>query len=115
MARAKEATAGLDVRLEWEGRAYDPPPVSSSDSPAFALLAALAKDVTQAPVAPALVTATTDSRHMTGIAENVYRFQPIKVALDEVQMIHGTSEHLTLENLRQMVEFYGRLIETSSK
>jgi carboxypeptidase PM20D1 len=115
MARAKDATAGLDVTLEWEGRAYDPPPVSSSESPAFALLAALATEVTQAPVAPALVTATTDSRHMTGIAENVYRFQPVEIALDEVQMIHGTSEHLTLENLRRMVEFYGRLIETSSK
>jgi carboxypeptidase PM20D1 len=115
MARAKEATAGLDVRLEWEGRAYDPPPVSSAKSPAFALLSALARDVTQAPVAPALVTATTDSRHMTDVAENVYRFQPLTLALDEAPMIHGTNEHLTLENLQRMVEFYGRLIETSSK
>ena len=29
-------------------------------------------------------------------------------------MIHGTNEHLTLENLRQCVDFYARLIATAA-
>lgn len=115
MARAQQATAGLDVSLAWEGAAYDPPPVSATDSAAYALLAALAADVTQAPVAPALVVATTDSRHMTRIADAIYRFQPVTLALDETPMIHGTDERLALEDLRRMVEFYTRLVETATR
>jgi carboxypeptidase PM20D1 len=29
-------------------------------------------------------------------------------------MIHGTDEHLTLDNLRRMVEFYARVIATAA-
>jgi carboxypeptidase PM20D1 len=116
MERAQQATRGLDVRLEWEnGVAYDPAPVSSTDTRAYRLLAALAADGGRVPVAPGLVTATTDSRHMVGVATDVYRFQPIVVRLDEFPMIHGTNEHLTLDNLRRLCEFYARLVATATR
>ena len=113
MERARRATDDLDVKLEWEnGVAYDPAPVSSTESAAYRLLATLASDDGRLPVAPGLVTATTDSRYMVGIAENIYRFQPIVIALAELPMIHGTNEHLTIDNLRKLCEFYGRLVAT---
>ncbi len=115
MQRAAAATRGLDVRLAWEGTAYDPPPVSSSSSSSYAVLAALAKGDDGFAVAPALVTATTDSRYMTGLADNVYRFAPIVATLDELAMIHGTNERLTLDNLRRTAEFYSRLIATTAR
>jgi carboxypeptidase PM20D1 len=116
MARARQATRGLDVRFEWEnGVAYDPAPVSSTESRAYRLLATLAADGGRVPVAPGLVTATTDSRHMVGVATDVYRFQPIVVRLDEFPMIHGTNEHLTLDNLRRLCEFYARLVATATR
>ena len=115
MQRATEATRGLDVKLAWEGTAYDPPPVSSSSSSSYGVLAALAKGDEGFAVAPALVTATTDSRYMTGLADNVYRFAPIVATLDELKMIHGTNERMTLDNLRRTAEFYGRLIATTAR
>jgi carboxypeptidase PM20D1 len=30
-------------------------------------------------------------------------------------MIHGTNEHMTLENLEAMVQFYSRLIATAAR
>jgi carboxypeptidase PM20D1 len=114
MQRAKDSTRGLDVQLAWEGRAYDPPPVSSADSDAYRLIAALASDGGKVPVAPGLVTATTDSRHLAGIAQAVYRFQPLVVSMREFEMIHGTNEHMTLDNLGRMTEFYARLIQTAA-
>ena len=48
-------------------------------------------------MAPSLVTAGTDSRFLTPVAKDVYRFQPVEFALTDVQMIHGTNEHMTLE------------------
>jgi carboxypeptidase PM20D1 len=115
MQRARDATKGLDVELDWHGKAYDPPPVSSSTSNAYRVIAALAAGAERTAVAPALVTATTDSRSMTGIAEDVYRFAPIVMKLDETTMIHGTNEHMTLDNLGRTVEFYARLVATTAR
>lgn len=113
MARAREVTRGLDVQLSWEGgRAVDPSPVSSTTSEGWKVLAALASDGGAVPVAPGLVTAGTDSRYMTGVARDVYRFAPIHASLDEFGMIHGTNEHMSLENLKRMTDFYTRLIAT---
>ncbi len=115
MQRAKDATAGLGVELGWEGNAYDPPPISSATSDAYRLIATLASDSGRTPVAPALVTATTDSRSMVGIAKDIYRFQPIVASLKDFEMIHGTNEHMTLDNLRRITEFYARLIATAAR
>ncbi len=112
MARAEKATRRLDVQLAWEGPAYDPSPVSSADSDAYRIIGALASDGGRVPVAPGLVTATTDSRYLAGIAQDVYRFQPIVASLRDFEMIHGTNEHLTLDNLRRLTDFYSRLIGT---
>ncbi|MFA7262906.1 MAG: M20 family peptidase [Caulobacter sp.] len=115
MARAREVTKGLDVRLSWEGgRAIDPSPVSSTTSEGWKILAALASDGGAVPVAPGLVTAGTDSRYMTGVARDVYRFAPMHASLNEFGMIHGTNEHMTLENLQRMTNFYTRLIATAA-
>jgi carboxypeptidase PM20D1 len=114
MARAETATRRLDVKLAWDGQAYDPSPVSSVDSDAYRIIGALASDAGRVPVAPGLVTATTDSRYLAGIAHDVYRFQPIVASLRDFEMIHGTNEHLTLDNLRRMTEFYARLIATAA-
>jgi carboxypeptidase PM20D1 len=114
MAHARNATKGLDVELAWEGKANNPSPVSSTSSEGWKVLAALASDGGKLPVAPGLVMAGTDSRYMVGAAEDVYRFQPLIASVEDLKMIHGTNEHLTLENLDRMVVFYQRLIATAS-
>lgn len=115
MARAREVTKGLDVQLSWEGgRAIDPSPVSSTTSDGWKILAALGSDGGTIPVAPGLVTAGTDSRYMTGVAQDVYRFAPMHASLNEFGMIHGTNEHMSLENLKRMTDFYTRLIATAA-
>ncbi|MBS0361770.1 MAG: M20 family peptidase [Proteobacteria bacterium] len=114
MARAKAAVKGLPVSLSWVDRPSEPSPVSSTRSPGWKVLAAVTGQVIGAPVAPSLVTAGTDSRYMTGVANDVYRFQPMALGMNDVEMIHGTNEHLTLANLSQCVQFYARLIATAA-
>lgn len=115
MAHAKRATRGLDVELSWErGGGNDPSPVSSTSSDGWKLLAALSSEGGTIPVAPGLVTAGTDSRYMTGVAKDVYRFAPMRASISEFGMIHGTNERMTLANLRRMTDFYTRLIATAA-
>ena len=114
MDRATSATRGLDVQLSWEGKTHDPSPVSSASSEGWKWLAALASEDGSIPVAPGLVTAGTDSRYMTGVAQDVYRFAPMHASINEFGMVHGTNEHMSLENLKRMTDFYTRLIATAA-
>lgn len=113
MARAKAAVGTLPVQLSWPKPPREPSAVSSTTSEAWKTLAALAGSVSKAPVAPGLVTAGTDSRSMQPIASDIYRFQPLILSLKDTAMIHGTNEHITLENLDRCVDFYARLIATA--
>jgi carboxypeptidase PM20D1 len=114
MARAKAAVGDLPVQLSWNRAPNEPTPVSSTSSRGWKILAALAADVSKAPVAPGLVVAGTDSRHLQPVAKDVYRFQPIVLSLAETPMIHGTNERMTLTNLERMIQFYARLMRTAA-
>jgi carboxypeptidase PM20D1 len=88
--------------------------VSSTNSDAWKTIAGLAGDESKAPVVPGLVTAGTDSRYMSGVASDVYRFQPLVLKVEETKIIHGTDEHISLDNVERMVRFYQRLVETAA-
>ncbi|HEX6860965.1 MAG TPA: M20 family peptidase [Caulobacteraceae bacterium] len=111
---ARYATRDLDVKIAIEGHANDPSPVSSTTSDGWKMIAALASEDGKTPVAPTLVTAGTDSRYMTGVADDVYRYQALMASIDDLKMIHGTNEHMSLDNLQRMVVFYQRLIATAA-
>jgi carboxypeptidase PM20D1 len=67
-----------------------------------------------APVAPGLVLAGTDSRHYAAVAENVYRFQPILLTSEDLERPHGLNERLSIANLDRMVRFYIGLMEAGA-
>jgi carboxypeptidase PM20D1 len=115
LRHARAATRGLDVTVDWEHQPYEPSRISSVKSESYRLLAALAADGGALPVAPGLVTVTTDSRSFAGLAENIYRFQPIVASMREFEMIHGTNERLTFDNLRRLTSFYARLIASAAR
>jgi len=61
-------------------------------------------------VAPSLVIGGTDSRHYSEVAEATYRFMPVIVANKDLEGIHGVNEKVSIENYKNMVFFYERLI-----
>jgi carboxypeptidase PM20D1 len=113
--RARAATRDLAVEMDWVNPPTEPSPVSSTTSRGWQWIAASAAATGAWPVAPALVTATTDSRHLTAVSQDIYRFQPIVASVREFEMIHGTNEHMTLENLARLTEFYTRLVATAAR
>jgi carboxypeptidase PM20D1 len=114
LAKAKAAVGSLPVTFSWVAPPLEPSAVSSTGSNGWRVLSAVAGKVAEAPVAPSLVTAGTDSRRLQDVAADIYRFQPMDFSLADTEMIHGTNEHLTLKNLRQCVQFYARLIATAA-
>lgn len=116
LAHTREAVKALPVSVDLNGGAMsEPSPVSSTNSPGWNLIAATI--ISERPgltVSPYLVVAGTDSKHFTPISQDVYRFQALNFATADVKMIHGTNEHMTLDNLTSMIRFYARLVATAA-
>jgi carboxypeptidase PM20D1 len=116
LRRARAAVADLHgVTVDWESPPLDASAISSTSSTSYALIAALSHQMLpQAPVAPGLVVAGTDSRSYADVAENVYRFQPILLSNDDLETIHGVNEHLSVDNLTRMIRFYAGLMDAGA-
>lgn len=65
-------------------------------------------------VAPFLLTAGTDARHFTGIADNILRFAPIDLDKKQFASIHAANEHIKIENVGECVCFYKDFVKKSS-
>lgn len=115
MARAKKAVRKIPVILSWVKEPREPSKISSTSSAGWNFITAAARaDAPNAVIAPSLVVAGTDSRSFEGISQDVYRFMPMHFTLKDTAMIHGTNEHMTIDNFRRMINFYAQLIATSA-
>ena len=61
-------------------------------------------------VVPFLLTAGTDARRFTDVADHILRFAPIDLNKKQFAAIHGDDEHIGIENIGQCVLFYKDLI-----
>lgn len=62
-------------------------------------------------VTPYLMVATSDSRHYHEICDRVYKFSPMDVTKDDLKLIHGEDEKISVENVIHGTYFYLNLIE----
>lgn len=61
-------------------------------------------------VAPGLLVGGTDSRHFAPIADEIYRFTPVRVDRQDLAQFHGTNERISVANYVEMIHFYVRLL-----
>jgi carboxypeptidase PM20D1 len=105
-----------DVRVQCELKKGAPPIPSSfiSDhrSPDFMTLQRVIRQVFPGVVvAPGLAVVATDSRHYEAVADNIYRFLPIQLQVEDLQRIHGIDERISVQNYHRMVQFMILLIQ----
>lgn len=62
-------------------------------------------------VAPFLLTAGTDARRFTDVADNILRFAPIDLSREQFATVHGANENIAVKNIGQCVLFYKDLIQ----
>ena len=62
-------------------------------------------------VAPFLLTAGTDARRFTGIADSILRFAPIDLDKAQYASIHSANEHIKTRNVGQCVCFYKDFVQ----
>jgi len=97
-------TQVLDVGVE--------SPLSSYKTKQFNLIAqTIKKSYKDVEVSPYIMTGASDSRFMSVVSDNCYRFTPFKVTDEQINSVHGADENLTLSNLVPAVDFYKNLIK----
>ena len=74
--------------------------------------ALLHKDFPDVAVVPFLLTAGTDARRFTDVADNILRFAPIDLTKKQFATIHGANEHIGIKNVGECVAFYRDVVKS---
>ena len=97
-------------------QSFNPSPISPIDSDGFNLLQTTIHEIIPGTiVVPTVSIGATDSRHYSNLSDNVYRYSPIVLNIEEVQMVHGLNEKISVDNYNRLVAFYYRLMENNNQ
>ena len=111
----QKTIANDQIKVSVTGSYSAPSKVSSTSSDAYLSIRRTVREVFPGTlVVPGLMVAATDSRYMDSIADNVFRFAPVRAKSDDLARFHGTNERLSIENLGQMIGFYHRLLTVTA-
>ena len=114
VGRVKKIVNDPVVSLHIRGHPTEASGVSDMDSKGFRILERTLKEVFKEAVpAPFLVTGMSDARHYACISNRIFRFGPQRVGLDDEKRGHGTDEQVGVENFREFVTFYTRMIQNT--
>ncbi len=64
---------------------------------------------------PYIMTGASDSRFLSRICDNVFRFVPFTVTIEQLSSIHGLNECVDIINLEPAVNFYKELMQDVTK
>ena len=85
---------------------------ASMDSPGWIEIKnAMGKVFPGVPVLPFLMLATTDSRHYQNLSKYIFRINPLILNPQEISLVHGHDERVSLENLDYCLQFFISLME----
>ena len=89
----------------------NPSAISRPDSPNYQLLAdSIRQTFPGVSVSPSLMIGATDARHYAELSPNIYRFFPLRANQDDLDRVHGTNERISIDNYREIIQFYARFI-----
>ena len=115
MAHAKATVANEAVAVARSGHPNEPTAISPSSAPSFKLINRTIRELFPGTVvAPGLMIAATDSRHMAPLADAVYRFSPVRARSEDLPRFHGTNERIAVSNLAELIRFYHRLLHNAA-
>ena len=112
----KRVVADERIEIKAIDTPAEPSRISTAGAPAYQLIERTIREVfPDAMVAPGLVIAGTDSRHFEAIADQVYRFMPVRFTAEDLPRVHGTDERIAVSQLADMVRFYHRLLSQAAR
>jgi len=114
VSRVKTVINDPRVSVEPVGQTREASKISALDSEGFRILEKTVKQMFPDTLSvPFLVLGGTDARNYEQISDSLYRFAPMRVGEKDQERGHGTNERVSLDNYRELIEFYTTLIRNS--
>ncbi len=114
LSEIKKIAEKYGVTIEEVERDYCKP-TDFNNKPFKVVEKVLHEDFPDVAVAPFLLTAGTDARRFTDVADNILRFAPIDLNKAQFATIHAENEHIGIKNVGECVVFYKDFIKEISK
>ena len=105
LEKIREIAKKYSVEIEEIERDYCRP-TSFTDKPYKHLEKIMNENFPDVIVAPFLLTAGTDARRFTDVADSILRFAPIDLDKKQYATIHSANEHIKIRNIGECVCFY---------
>jgi len=113
-AHVEHAVANPDIKVEREPGFSEASRVASIEGPGYrAISRSIAELHPDVIVAPGLMIGATDSRHYESIADDIYKFSPMRARPEDLKRFHGTNERISTANYVELIQFYHQLIGNS--
>jgi carboxypeptidase PM20D1 len=107
----KQVNKAIPIEVEAQ-LLEDPSMLSSYQTDGFDLIKGVTNLIYEdVLVSPYIVLAATDARKYENVCKNIYRFAPYRVSNEDLGKMHGTNENISIENIKNCVEFYITLFE----
>ncbi|MAL78703.1 MAG: hypothetical protein CMN55_06245 [Sneathiella sp.] len=104
-----DADVTIDIK-----QGNEPSRVSSREGDSYRLIETTIRETfPDVLVSPGLMLAGSDSKHYEEVAENNYRFLPMRFGPEDLARVHGTNERIVIDNYVEIIQFYRRLMENS--
>ena len=106
----------VSVRILPGSPRAEPSPISRPGGPGYRAVERAVRAVyPDALVGPGLLVGATDSRFYADLAEDTYRFMPLRFASGDAYRAHGIDERVRVENVSDAVRFYAQLIREADR
>ena len=114
LAHVRQVVANDAITLRAGPGNAPPSPVADTGSLGYRVIDRTVREIfPDALVAPGLMIGATDARYLVSIADNVYRFSPVRARPDDLARFHGTNERISVRNFAEMIQFYYQLLRNA--
>ena len=112
--RATIDDPGIEIKVT--GEHWEAGRISRTESFGYELIEHTIRQVyPEVVVAPSLTIGFTDSPHYAAIADESYRFIPMRLQSADLKRIHGIDERIAVSDYVRMVHFYAALMRNSGR
>ena len=109
------AVANPGIKIEKAPGLSEASRVARTDAAGYQLIAKTVRQLNaDVIVAPGLMIGATDSRHLDGVADNIYRFSPVRARPEDLKRFHGTNERISTANYAELIQFYHQLLRNAA-
>ena len=110
-----QAVANPSIKIEKAPGLSEASKVAHTDAPGYQLINKTVRQLNaDVIVAPGLMIGATDSRHFDAVADNIYKFSPVRAKPDDLKRFHGTNERISTANYVELIQFYHQLLRNAA-